>query len=119
MLFNLFKDKHNPDKDIVFEEFKGQVEKQGMKIASVDETGLIYISQGELTLKVSLDNLRKDYERDKDKSHISNFVQTLLSYSVQVPSSWEDAKADIYISLFPNDFEFNDFIHHEVTEEFS
>lgn len=90
-----------------------------MKIDSVDETGLIYISQGELTLKVSLDNVRRDYERDKDKSRISDLVQTLISYSIEIPSKWVDAKNDIYISLFPNDYEFNDFINHKITDEFS
>ncbi|HEY5750963.1 MAG TPA: hypothetical protein VIU12_33095 [Chryseolinea sp.] len=117
MLFGLFGRKS--EKDFVFDEFKIQIEKQGMKIDSIDETGLIHISQGEVTLKVSLDNVRRNYERDKDKSHISDLVQTLMSYSIEIPSTWADAKADIYISLFPNSFAFNDFINHKITDEFS
>lgn len=119
MLFGLFGCKGNAEKDFVFEEFETQIQKQGMKIDSVDESGLIYISQDELTLRVSLDNVRRDYERDKDESHISNFVQTLISYHVELPSKWTEAKDDIFISLFPNDFEFNDFIRHKVTDVFS
>jgi hypothetical protein len=90
-----------------------------MKIDSFDETGLIYISQGELTLKISLDNVRRNYERDKDESHISDLVQTLVSYSIELPKNWADAKDDIYISLFPNDHDFQEFLHAKITDEFS
>ena len=89
IMFGLFGCKDNTKKDFVFEEFKSQIESKGMKIDSVDETGLIYISQGELTLKVSLDNVRRNYNRDKDKSHISEFVQTLISYSIELPSKMQ------------------------------
>ncbi len=119
MLFGLFGCKDKEKKDFVFDEFKSQIEKQGMKIDSVDETGLIYISKNELTLKISLDNVRKNYEKDKDTSHISDLVKTLTSYSLEIPSDWAEAKNDIYISLFPNDYEFKDFLHHTITDEFS
>ncbi len=119
MLFGLFGCKAKQKKDFVFDEFKSQIEKHGMRIDSVDETELIYISQGEITLKVSLDNVRKNYERDKDTSHISDLVQTLVSYSIELPSKWTDVKNDIYISLFPNDYQFNDFLHSKITDEFS
>lgn len=119
MLFGLFGCKGSKDKDFVFDEFKSQIEKLGMKIDSVDETGLIYISQGELTLKISLDNIRKNYDRDKNATHISDLVKALVEYSIEIPSKWVDAKSDIYISLFPNDYEFKDFIHTKVTDEFS
>ena len=118
MIFGLFGCKINQKKDVVFEEFKSQIESRGMKINSVDETGLIYVSQGELTLKISLDNVRKNYERDKDKTVISDFVQSIL-YQIELPKEWSDAKDSIYISLFPNDFEFEDIINKKITEEFS
>lgn len=118
MLFKLF-GCNTKNKDFIFEKFRSQVEAKGMKIDSVDVTGLIYISQGELTLKVSLDNIRKNYERDKDDSLISDFVETLVSYSIELPKKWVDAKKDILISFFPNDFDFQDFIHSKVTDEFS
>ncbi|WP_217606925.1 hypothetical protein, partial [Chitinophaga sp. GbtcB8] len=86
MLFGLFGCKGSKDKDFVFDEFKSQIEKLGMKIDSVDETGLIYISQGELTLKISLDNVRKNYDRDKNATHISDLVKALVEYSIEIPS---------------------------------
>jgi hypothetical protein len=119
MLFGLFGCNAKGKKDFVFDEFKSQIEKYGMRIDSVDATELIYISQGETTLKVSLDNVRKNYARDKDTSHISDLVQTLVSYSIELPSKWTEVNNDIYISLFPNDYEFNDVLHSKVTDEFS
>lgn len=119
MLFGFFSCKPNNDKDFVFDEFKSQVEKQDMRIDSVDETGLIYISQGELTLKISLENVRRNYKRDKDQTHISDLVQTLVSYSNEIPSNWTEAKDSVYISLFPSDYTFKDFLNHKITDEFS
>ncbi|TDQ07172.1 hypothetical protein [Pedobacter metabolipauper] len=109
---------NNQKNDYVFDEFSNQIEKHGMKIDSVDHSGLIYISKGELTLKVSLDNVRRDYERDKEKAGISNFVKTLVSYTIKIPSKWVDAKNNIYISLFPTDSASKDFLFQKITDEF-
>ena len=118
LLFGIFGCKINQKKDFVFDEFKSQVESRGMKIEFVDKTGLIHVSQGELTMKISLDNVRKDYERYKDKTIISNFTQTIL-LPIELPEEWSDAKDDIYISLFTNNFEFEDIIYKKITEDFS
>lgn len=118
-MFGLFGCKDDKKKDFVFSEFKSQIEREGMKIDSVADTGLIYISRDELTLKISLDNVRRNYERDKDKSHISDLVQTLVSYSIELPENWAKAKDKIYISLFPNDDDFQDFLKVKITDEFS
>lgn len=106
-------------KDFVFNEFKSQIESKGMKIASIDETGLIYISQGELTLKISLDNVRRNYERDNDKTHISDLIEILVSQSTGLPYNWADVKDHIFISLFPNDHDFEDALRVKITDEFS
>lgn len=63
--------------------------------------------------------MRRNYQRDKDESHISDLVQTLVSYSIELPENWSDAKDDIYISLFPNDHDFQEFLHTKITDEFS
>ncbi|WP_300599113.1 hypothetical protein [Niabella sp.] len=87
-----------------------------MKIDSVDEEGFIYVAKGALTLKISLDNLRKDYARDKDMAVITDFVKTMASHTLDLPASWEEAKDDVYISLFPDDYAFEDFLNEPVTE---
>ena len=119
MALGLFGCKGNKKKDFVFDEFKTQIENKGMKIDSVDEKGLIHISQGELVLQISLDNVRRNYKRDKDETHISDLAETIVSYTIAIPEKWEDAKGDIYISLFPNDFDFHDILHEQITDEFS
>ena len=119
MLFGLFGCKDNKKQDFVFNEFKSQIESLGMKINSVDENGIIYIQQGELTYEISLDNTRKNYERDKDEKHIADLVQMVASSSMTAPENWADAKEDIYISLYPNDYDFHDFLHKQITNEFS
>ena len=108
---------NKPKKDFVFDEFKSQIEKEGMKIDSIDETELIYITKGEITLEVSLDNVRRNYKRDNDKTHISDLVKTLVDYSIDIPTNWSDAKKNIFISLYPNDFDFKDFINIKVTNK--
>jgi hypothetical protein len=118
MLLGFFGCNNNKKKDFVFDEFKSQIEKKGMKIDSVDETGMIFISQDELTLKISLDNVRRNYERDKDETHISDLVETLVGYSIKIPENWKEAKDNIYISLYPNDDEHKDFLHTKITDEF-
>jgi hypothetical protein len=109
---------NNKKSDIVFDKFKTQIERQGMKIDSVDNEGLLHISKGELTLKISLENTRRDYERDSDETVITDLVNTIISYSADLPD-WSSAKSDIYVSLFPSDFDFQEFIHRKITEEFS
>lgn len=105
--------------DIVFEEFKSGMEKEGLRVDSVDESGLVYISKGEWTFKVSLDNARKDYERDKDKTQITKLVEAVASHTIELPNKWEKVKDSIFISFFPNDYEFTDSLHEKITDDFS
>ncbi|WP_298507137.1 hypothetical protein [uncultured Maribacter sp.] len=88
-----------------------------MKIDSIDETELIFISKGDITLNVSLDNIRRDYQRDKDKSIISDFAKTLMNYTLEIPEKWTEAKENIFISLYPSDYEFKDFINYKLTDK--
>ena len=108
---------NNQKKDFVLVEFRAQIEKQGMRIDSIDETELIFISKGEITLKVSLDNIRKVYQREKDKTVISDFASTLMKYTLEMPEKWTEAKENIFVSLFPSDYEFEDFINHKLTDK--
>jgi hypothetical protein len=119
MILGIFGCKNSQKKDYVFEEFKSQIEKHGMKIDSVDKTELIYLSKGDWSLKVSLENVRRNYERDKDPKHILDLVETLISSNLEMPKSWADVKNGVYISLFPNDFDFSYYIHSKITDEFS
>lgn len=105
-------------KDFVFEKFKTELEKSGLKIDSIDKDDFIYINIEGNDLKISLENVRRNYERDSDESHIFDLVNMITSYSSKIPN-WENSKDKVYIQLFPNDFDFQNLINEKVTDEFS
>lgn len=107
------------NQDFVLERFKILVEKNGMHIDSIDNTGLIYLKSGEYDLKASLDNLRKDFKRDKDTSIIDDFVQKMLSVSKSVSYNWNDVKDSVYWKIVPkyDTSFFNSSLHETLTED--
>jgi hypothetical protein len=92
-MFGLFK--RGNKQDFVLEKFKEQLKRNGLAIKSVDEEEYYYIEVGETTLKISLENVRRNYERDKDESHITDLVDTIRSSNLKIPEKWEEAKAGI------------------------
>lgn len=105
-------------KDFVFEKFKTELEKKGLKIDSIDNEDFIHINMDGNDLKISLENVRRNYERDSDESHITDLINVIISNSSKIPN-WEIAKDNVYIQLFTNDFEFKDQINEKITDEFS
>lgn len=110
--------KSNSKEDVVFNKFKMQLENKGLTIDSIDKDGFILINVEESELKVSLDNVRRNYERDNDDSYITDLVNTIVSHSSK-KEDWENIKDKIYVQFFPNDFEFENLIYEKVTNEFS
>ncbi|WP_264565066.1 hypothetical protein [Flavobacterium sp. N3904] len=105
-------------KDFVFEKFKTELGKSGLKIDSIDKEDFVHINIDGNDLKISLENVRRNYERDSDESHITDLVNLITSYWSRIPN-WEISKNKVYIQLFPNDIEFKNFINEKVTDEFS
>jgi hypothetical protein len=104
--------------DMFLNIFRQQIESHGMKIDSIDEDGLVCVLCGDLTLKISLENARRNYERDSDQTHITDLVETIINYPQELPE-WNIAKENIYLSLSSNDVDFMNFLHKKTTEEFS
>jgi hypothetical protein len=104
--------------DIVFNKFKMQLESKGLAIESIDKEGFVHINIDESDLKVSLDNVRRNYERDSDDSHIKDLINVIVSHSSK-KEDWVDVKDKVYVQFFPNDFEFENLIYEKVTNEFS
>ncbi|MFB9080495.1 hypothetical protein ACFFLS_20385 [Flavobacterium procerum] len=113
-----FSANNNQKEDVVFDKFKNQLEKNGLIIQSIDEDGFIYVNIGETDLKVSLENVRRNYERDFDERHITNLVEVIVQHSFN-SEDWEQVKDKIYLQFVPNDFEFENIINEKVTNEFS
>lgn len=113
MLFGLFNPKDK--KEVILNNFKNISQYHGIKIETIDETGILYISFGNSTFKVNLDNATKAYEVYGHKvSYVMDILRGLLSYSTQFPSEWNAAKNNVFISLIPNSHEFSDFIPFDI-----
>src|SRR5688572_12058778 len=81
--------------DLVLEEFTARLVQHGIAIDFIDDEGLVHIQRGGSDLKVSLDNVRKNYARDNDKRHIQELVETIVDYNgvgEGSPSDWEAAR---------------------------
>ncbi|GGF15587.1 hypothetical protein [Flavobacterium limi] len=113
-----FSKKNNQKEDLVFNKFKNKLEIKGLIIESVDEDRFIYINIGESDLKISLENVRRNYERDSDESHIDELVDVIVAHSLK-NEDWESIKDKIYIQFIPNDFDFENIVNEKVTNEFS
>jgi hypothetical protein len=110
--------KNNQKEDVVFNKFKNQLECRGFNIESVDEDGFIHINIEESDLKISLENVRRNYKRDSDESHIDDLIDVIVSNSAK-NEDWITAKDKLYIQFFPNDFDFENIVNEKVTNEFS
>ncbi len=87
--------------DFVFEEFRKKLEAKQMSITAVDPDGLIHVRRGDNELKVTLDNLRRNFEHSKDESLIEEFVELIAGTSAESRGTWEQVKESIYTSLLP------------------
>jgi len=104
--------------DIVFNRFKELIEEKNLSIDKVDDEGLIHIKRNDWVVKISLDNIRKQYNQDNDISCVDDFVDVMLSGLEPIPE-WKIAKERVYFSLFPSDFEFDDVINYPITSKVS
>lgn len=106
--------------DEVFDRFKFRIEDLGLTIDKVDEDGLIHIDNGENTLQISLDNVRKSFEQDGTFDHLDNLIDSIHSHLMEIPiPSWEESKNNVYLSLFPSTHDFADYINEPVTSDFN
>jgi hypothetical protein len=110
--------KINPKDDFVFNTFKQMIEEKGLKIDLIDNEGLIHVKIKETELKISLDNVRRKYQTDKDIVHITDLIEIINYELVPIPE-WSIAKHNILLSLFPSDFDFQDIPYEKVTNDFN
>lgn len=104
--------------DYVLATFKRMIEAKGFVIDNIDEDELIYLSKDDYEMRVSLDNLRKDYEQTPEDVIIEDFVEAIASSQEEMPD-WPTVRPGIYPSLCPSDFEFGEYINYPITEEFN
>ncbi len=86
---------------------------------TVTDVGLYKIQIGHFTATVTLENVRRNYERDNDAEAISRFAKQLdVSMFDGIPD-WESVKSHVRFSIEPSDYEtgFDDTLHEIVTDE--
>ena len=118
MVFGLFKCKDSEPKDELLEKFKAELARQNLKIDSIDNEGLFLIDLGTMDIKVSLENLRRNYALDKDSALITDFVTSIKATADNIPD-WNIAKDSLYYSFFPSDFNFDKIVNEPVTKDFN
>lgn len=103
--------------DFVYKKFKQHIEEKGLSINKIEDD-FVFISQGDFDLKISLENLQRNFERDKDEVYIEEFVSSILEGFEPLPE-WIVAKKNVFPSLFPSSYEYDDFINYPITEKFN
>ncbi len=106
-----------PPHAVADELFEAELDARGFDY-EVIEDGVYEIVVGEITLTVSLENMRRDYARDNDASVVSRFAEQLDAALAGETPDWESVQPFIRYSLEPSNYEtgFDDVLHEPVTD---
>src|SRR5262245_31769723 len=81
----------------------------------VGEDGGYEIEMNDLKLKISLENLSRDYARDRDPDRITNFVDTITNL-IEDPD-WEEARPWIRWATEPTDMPLDTALYDKVSDQ--
>ncbi len=94
--------------------FEAEMKKRGIVISPLpDEEGVYEFEQNGGKATVSLENIRRVYNRDKDPEEVVRFVDTILK-SFAIPP-WDKVKNDCYLSVKPVNLYFEGMLYEKVT----
>lgn len=106
-----------PSRPTADELFQRELTERGLSFA-IEESGIYRIEIGTVTASVSLDNIRRNYVRDKDPEAIARFAEQLKAdFFGEIPD-WKTAKRGVRFSLEPSDYAsgFQDTLHDVLTD---
>ncbi len=98
--------------------FQAQLVQRGLQY-TVNSDGLYEIAIGEVNATVNLDNVRRNYARDKDRDAVARFAQQLnTDFFGDIPG-WAEVQPLVRFSLEPSDYAngFSDTVHEIVNDE--
>src|ERR1044071_3330966 len=95
--------------------FKDALKAKGVSIKRVMEDGRFVVPLNGVDLEISLDNVRRDYLRDKDPGAVSRFVEAIVGSMKPMPE-WRIARTRVFFSAEPGDHEFGDAVREKVTD---
>ena len=105
----------NPNAD---ELFQLELANRNLPFKVTDE-GLYNIQIGDVSATISLENVRRNYERDKDAEAIASFAMQLVVNVFDDTPSWEAIKSYAKFSIEASDYEigFDESLHEIVNDE--
>lgn len=98
--------------------FQDELAQRGLQY-TINNDGLYEIGIGDVDAVVNLDNVRRNYDRDKDRDAITRFADQLnTDFFGNIPS-WTDVQPFVRFSLEPSDYEngFADTVHEMVSDD--
>lgn len=98
--------------------FEAELAQRGLQY-TIHEDGLYEVAIGDVNATVNLDNVQRNYERDKDRDAVARFAQQLnTDFFGEIPS-WADVQPFIRFSLEPSDYQngFADTLHEMVNDD--
>ncbi len=93
--------------------FEAELDKRGIAFSLSDVEGLYRVQTDGGEVTVSVENVRRSFERDRDKDAVIRFVEQMLS-TYEFPP-WEQAKSLVYFSAEPSDYAFGNTISYKVS----
>jgi hypothetical protein len=98
--------------------FEDELSRRGVSFVKEEEYVYRVTSHGR-TISASLENVRRNAERDQDPDAIRRFVDKVLSPLPPIDTPWSEASTLLLWSAEPTDTDFEDSIHISVTDEVS
>ena len=86
---------------------------------SVTDDGRYELFVGDAKLTISIDNIRRDFDRDGDVSAVSRFVENVLKDLNFQTLDWHEVRNFVRYSLEPSDYDigFGDVVHNVINDE--
>jgi hypothetical protein len=79
--------------------------------------GTFVVPIGESIVTVNLENVGREFDQTGDESLIVHFVQTLREHPCLVPSTWEEVRPRVYLTVEPADHSFGDTCYQPISEQ--
>lgn len=102
-------------RDRVGELFESSLKKTGLSIKDKTDDGLYIVNVNGLDLSISLENIRRDFKRDKDPEAVRRFIENILRTNQMIPDLEEVRKA-IRFSAESSDYNLAGFFAESVTK---
>ncbi len=97
--------------------FEHELDKRKIKYKGPDSIGFYKVNTENFEVTINLENITKNYARDKDPEAVIHFIDQSLTRFRTPP--WNTAKKLIFFSVEPSDYNFNRSIHYAVTDSLS